>query len=263
MKKIILLLFIHLTVFSQKQEIEKNIGYFDYKGEECKKEEARYYRTVLKVDNGWLVKEFFINNNLRFEGVFENYKKMKGRKGNFTFYNIQGVKLHIINYESDEKFKYVQVWNSEGQPILTNGNGIKTSKQDNDIQFECFKDSIPIWNKNYRTIQKDTVYNFSNNSIKPKPLDLASFQEELLKFIDFKEFKKSINTPTRIFAKFVIDENGSPKDFKFMKLNQSNGFEFIDSITAFESLFKKWQAGSIQGKQVQFYFTLPLTIEPN
>lgn len=66
------------------------VTYFDKDWNECKQENATYYRHSLKQENGiWYVKDFFMSGQLQMEGHFID-KKQVVKEGPFSYYDEMG-----------------------------------------------------------------------------------------------------------------------------------------------------------------------------
>lgn len=83
MKVFLFLLNLVITLNSYSQKIEK---YYNYKWQECKIEDARFYSTITKTDTGWYREDYFVNlNSLHMTGTYAD-EECKISNGLFNYY---------------------------------------------------------------------------------------------------------------------------------------------------------------------------------
>lgn len=82
------------------QEVEK---FYNYKWEECKPNEARFYSNIQKTDSGYVRKDYFIHEKmLQMSGKYID-KETKVRNGYFWYFHANGLLDGIGRYEADKK----------------------------------------------------------------------------------------------------------------------------------------------------------------
>ena len=87
-----------INVHSQKPKTY----YINSTGEKCSKQNAKLKRTVINIDNLWMVQEHYLNDSLRMSGSFLD-KRLTQKTGLFTYYYPNGKTSRTVEFKNDIK----------------------------------------------------------------------------------------------------------------------------------------------------------------
>lgn len=180
--------------------------------------------------------------------------------------------------EKEPEFKINQLWNSEGKPLVINGNGFyddtddKSSARGNLING--FKDGI--WEgTNYEFDFKYTETYDHGKFIHGKSIDKYNIEHEydeimvkakpkkgikhFYKFIG-KEFnmpRESESISGKMMFTFVIDKDGDASEFTVIK---SLGANLDNEAIRVIKKYPDWASGVFRGIKVKVLYAIPITI---
>jgi len=104
---------------------------------------------------------------------------------------------------------------------------------------------------NRHSLKQEKIYTYVERMPEPG-FDLTGFLDKNLHYPESaKEFEG------RAIVKFVVNEDGSLSDFEVVK-----GKELGEELLRVVRKMPKWKPGRHNGKAVNVFYTLPITIEP-
>lgn len=148
LKFILILLIVSLcNTYAQNDTI-----YYNTKWEVTTKDFAAFYRPKpKKINNLWLVKDYYINGNLQFRGTLKNLEK-EFYDGDATWYLNNGRVQEKIRYKNGEIIGYFTALESSE----TNVDYKKDGYEERNLYFVAY-------NSNIAKPKNATLYNFSKN----------------------------------------------------------------------------------------------------
>lgn len=142
-------------------------------------------------------------------GVEINYRDyFKDVTGVFEFYEKGKIESQAVI--RGKTIRYGQVWNAEGQQILTNGNGEDThqSPGSSNRVYQQYKDSVMVANYTIRTDKLDTLYFIVDKRASPKG-GLESFYKDLVSILKYPGMARLGGKEGRVYVQFIIDKQGN------------------------------------------------------
>jgi TonB family protein len=275
---------------------ETDTTYFNSAWKKSSKAEATFYRTVLKHDNGFLVKDLYIKNNLpQMIAVCNSLNPLK-RNGKTTYYYETGQKqeegvfiLHEKDgvwtswYENGQKkleATYAhgkpnstwEEWFENGQKKISdhfadgNHHGIRMEWEEDGKDssvMESFVDgtyrNIRI-SKNRATVhpQYDVFYPVEVGA--EFPGGEKAMQEFIIKEIDrigYPRAERRTGVSGTVYVTFVVEKDGTLTDIKLLRgVSGGPGYDAL----ALEVIKRMptWKSGIQFGKVVRVQFNLPI-----
>lgn len=307
-KFILLLFFFSKVLFAQ--EVNDKIIYMDSLWEETTKDNQIYYR-IIKDYNlekpEYQLKDYYKSGKLQMEGTFKD-KEGKIRNGDFIFYYENGNKRskffyiennntgkatywyengslkeegEYVNTEKEKVYKTNNYWNSNGQQMVTNGNGTYESDREPFIEKGRVKDGLKDgeWTgkstrnkysytekydtgkfiKGERTDEsgKKTEYFIMEKRPEPKKGLQHFYQYIGSNFIYSRESKKN-KIEGKIILKFTVDKDGKIIDITILK---GLGYGLDEEAIRVVSSYEKWIPGEQKGAKVKCLYTIPLVLK--
>ncbi len=196
---------------------------------------AKFYRLQWKQQNGYEVKDYYINGTLQMSGFFRSFNP-EIKEDTFKYYHENGQLSSVGRYEKNKKVGVWKKYNAKGELIESLNYG---------------RDGGP------------PVVGLSGESILERPEIMPEFPggvDSLLRYISTnliypkEALKKKIEG--RVIIRFVVTKEGKVTDVSAVKkvhplLDQSA----IDVVKA----MPQWTPGEENGKKVNVYFTLPIS----
>ena len=94
------ILLVHTITLLHAQKMEK---FYDYRWNECKSNEARFYSLIVKTDSGYCRKDIFIRERkLQMLGNYQD-SLLQIRSGKFYFFHSNGTPLAVGRFVNDKK----------------------------------------------------------------------------------------------------------------------------------------------------------------
>lgn len=229
------------------------------------KDSIAFYRIVTPHKNGYLVKDYYINDTLQMEGYYSDLTK-EIKDGLFKFYRIDGT-LSSQGYFKNglregvwRDFKNGKLWveinylhdKYEGRLTSFHSNGkIKRKEYYENGNFKsgnCFT-----------KYGKDTLY--YPFKIDPK---FKGGEEEMYKFLSgniiYPEEARKNKIEGKVIVRFYINVNGEIKDPVVI----SNTPEILNrSALRCLSFMPNWTSGLKDGEPVNIYFSIPFLFKLN
>ncbi len=112
MKLLLTLALILITSQVKTQELKKIFLDKDFKTTKIKSE-YKYYRTIQKTDSGFVVHDYFLNDQLQMSGLFSD-PELKIYNGLFTWFEENGIIHKKATYTNDKLNGHYQTFSSEG-----------------------------------------------------------------------------------------------------------------------------------------------------
>jgi antitoxin component YwqK of YwqJK toxin-antitoxin module len=236
-----------LNVYSQKAKKY----YINSKGDKTTKGFAKYKREVLKKDDVFFVKEYYLNGLLKMEGSY-NDKSFEKRNGTFKFYYLNGNISSIIEYENGNRHGVAKKY-------------FITGKLSKSINYTMGKLSGSWTYYNEEGKIDCEIENATSNKVK-----------ELYRSAIFDGGKKAINEYFRkvgsqlsilggelygqTYASFKVDETGDVSDVDIIL----HGTIEMDSIIIKHILkMPKWKPALENGKPTSYRYYVPFRFSSN
>jgi TonB family protein len=159
----------------------------------------------------------------------------------------------------DNHFLYIQIWDENGNPLLTNGSGysvMQTPDKDEDV-YTYYKDSLLVVNYGIRKEQRDTIYYTFDEMAAPKN-GIQGFYKDLIKALKYPGIARLVGKEGMVYVQFVVDEKGKLKDFKPLT---SEGFRFESKTIKKLEASPNWNPSVYKKRFVQNKFVLPVKFE--
>ncbi len=287
---------IQFRLLSADSIAETDTTYFNSDWKECTKAEAEFYRTVYKHENGYLVKDMYIENNLPQMIAVCNVLSPLRKNGKCTFYYKTGKKEKEGNYIRNEKDGVWNEWYENGQKKEEIGynegkyngswyewyeNGQKKIKQNYvngkydgmriewDIDgkdssvVECFS------NERYRNIHlsknQETAYK-EYNVFYPceEGATFPGGENEMSQFIintidemGYPRAEKRAGITGTCYVTFVVEKDGNITDIRLLRgVPKGTGYNKLAMDVV--KRMPVWKPGMQFGKAVRVQFNLPI-----
>jgi antitoxin component YwqK of YwqJK toxin-antitoxin module len=231
MKKI-LVLFVLLSSFHFFAQ--EKIYYTEDFRELPNKNGATYYSTYEKIKDGIQRKTYFLDGLIRNSDQFSNLKRKIRNGTSETWYN-SGSKKTVALYIKD-KLEGIQTGYYENGSVKR----IENFENNKFIDGKCFDEN-------------GTEITFFEYYVKPK---FPGGINEFYKYVA-KNFKSPNSAKGKIKIAFVVETDGSLKDFKI-----TEGLNYDMNVEALRILFNSplWIPGKLDGEDAPVTFSLPITI---
>lgn len=257
-------LFIYLSALlfssSWAQEIKYNIEYFDVNGGQVKtKGASKYYRTIEKSGEKFIVRNFFSENDiLQMESECSAIRPGPIFDGLVKYFTKKGTPSETFIQRGNE-IKYIQYWSRTGTPILTNGSGVLDESDDfNNLAHYEFKDSTKYLVYTIRSAQKDTVF-----STTPDPAEfpggLNAFYKRIESSLNYPKSAKKKKIEGTVFIGFIIDKQGELIDIEIVKGTGSSCD--IEAQECVRNIREIWRPALYQGHPVKTLMLIPISFK--
>ena len=212
--------------------------WFDSDWKEMPKKSANYYRTIKKMDNGFLVSDYYLNGNPQMIAEASQVKPTLIKEGACFFYledkKVSSKGMYTNNNQIGKWVEYVD----EGKDSI-----IYTVLKNGKKEYSRYSDKDK--NGNYLVVEvmpqfpggvNEMMVFFSKNSKYPKQA-------------------RKKNWTGKTYISFIVNDNGELQDYKIVK---SSGYEILDNeALRVMKAMPKWEAGSQNGKNVPVLINIP------
>lgn len=162
----------------------------------------------------------------------------------------------------DGKQFFIQVWDEEGNELLTHGTGSYSyiDSVNNMSTYEEYQDSIKVIWYEIRHLEKDTIFWKSEvPAIYDKGeydfyKDLEFQQKKILNHKELKKIRKKEKGKFRVFVVFIIDKEGNMSEIEVP--NQKYEY-LIESHIQIMKQLKGWRPAIYNGEKVKYRYILP------
>ncbi|WP_367753986.1 energy transducer TonB [Flavobacterium sp. WC2430] len=232
MKKNIILFVLFMSLASYGQ---KKVYYTEDFKEQASAKDATYYSTFQESKDGTQRTTYYLDATIRNSDQFSNLRK------------------HILNGESVNWYKN---GNKESILLYTKGKqeGIQTRYYENGQikRTENYKNDEFIDGKCFD--QNGLEIAFFPYYVKP---EFPGGMQEFYRYIG-KNFKSKNNAKGLIKVDFVVEIDGSLRDFKIKE-----GLNYDMNLEALRVLFNSplWIPGKVEGKDSRVKYSIPITIK--
>ncbi|MBX2900848.1 MAG: TonB family protein [Cyclobacteriaceae bacterium] len=264
------------------QDQQQNKTYFDQYWQPVKQSGlAMYYRTVTPQNGKYLVKDFYASTDtLQMEAWCSSVTPKLFQEGAATFYHKNGsiqrvgmykdnlpIGLHKFYYINGvlkaehlyrgEEVKIVQHWSVSGEPLLVNGTGIVTDKEQGvpETVYMEMKDSVQL--RGYYLQAIDTIYTFTQTPTEYKG-GMQTFYRGVSSTIKYPKLARRTNVQGRVYIRFMVDENGQPRDAVVV---QGIGAGCDEQALNACQQQQFWNPGKYKGKPVKMLLILPVVFK--
>jgi TonB family protein len=245
--------------FSQnKKNSLDTVFYSNQVGEINLRSEADYYKVTEKVKKNWEVREYYMNDILKYKRTYSD-KKLSKSKGSVYVYDENGTLREEYNSISqNNETEYVQVYSKEGKPLLIDGNAFVMS--DDEKEGKLYRD--------YKVVERYVV-NEEGKKIYLSTAGESAFDMESIEPF-YKHVGSTMNYPLeakrlgiqgRVFVQFIVDEEGKTQDVKILK-GIGGGCD-AESQRVVES-YQNWKVSTNhKGEKIAMRVTIPLVFKLN
>jgi len=213
-------------------------AFFDSSWDECEAEKAVYYRKQVKENEKWRVFDYYLNDTLQMEGLF-NDKKASQYFGFFTFYYDNGKKEkeghYVENKKNDKWLFYYKSGLLKSEKYFENGKQIKASY--------WYEDGTVGDEKDFKAIMPT----------------FKGGDSELLKYlygnIKYPLEAVEMDIQGMVVLEFVVDTSGQLTNLKVIRsVHPSIDNEAMRVVMS----MPKWNPGMEGGKAVRVSYKLPV-----
>ena len=248
---------------------------------------AKYYRTIEKQGEGYLVKDFLVagdnmyrtmecsaikpeivrdgkavwyfeNGAVESEGLYAKDSRIGLWK---TYYENGGPREELI-YRGEETV-FAQCWSREGNALLDHGTGTmsETNDETRTTTYRIFRDSLVVLAYNVRHDEGDTIYHITEKTAAYKD----GF-EGLYKIIGrslagkYPRNARRMGIEGRVFIQFIVDQAGQVRESKVLRGIGAGCDELaLQAISALPA----WDPAIHDGRPVKQMFVLPVVFRLN
>ena len=283
LKTLIFLFFlIASNAFSQTET------YLDINRLETKKKDAKYLQVTEKIGTKYVIKEYLIQGNVLIKKMSLKSIKSQVKDGPYEAYYDNGNIREKGNYTKDKKTGiweeyyeegnikskyqirndtanyYHQYWNSNGDPILSNGNGIlrwKDEKLERNLTMN-FKDSLLYSGFFTFFNETDTIYYILKRRTEYKggPEAFYAFVGNQMRG-KYPAQARRMGIEGRVFVEFVVNPEWGLEHVKVIR-----GIGAGCDEVAMETLRKSegnWIPGEHEGRKVKNIMVMPFVFKLN
>jgi TonB family protein len=185
-----------------------------------------------------------------------NYRDyFKNIKGVFDFYEKGKIVKQVII--KNKKVKYAQVWDSDGQELLSSGTGVNNYRSGDEDVYESYKDSTLVVCYGIRTEKRDTIYRTYDKLASPKE-GLSNFYQNLVRNLKYPGVARLAGKEGRVYIQFIVDEKGNLTEFKALS---KEGFNLEAKAIKRLEKFPKWNPTVFNNRSVKSKFVLPINFK--
>ncbi|CAD5253249.1 MULTISPECIES: energy transducer TonB [unclassified Imperialibacter] len=237
------------------------------------------------IKHGWFV-YYFQNGKKSSEGNFEKGQRV----GNWTYWHKNGVKKETRFFETPEpgkelsqSQKVIQLWDSTGLQLVTNGTGDYQSsvedeeytiegrlvnsdrdgewfgRYENDSLFfrEKYQQGVLISGVSYDSI--GTEYHYKELVIQPEPSEgLPKFYSYISKNLKYPKSARRSRVEGNVFVQFFINEEGEIVDVEVLKGIGEGCDEAAKEVI---SGAPHWKPAMHRGQRIKVEMILPITFK--
>jgi TonB family protein len=234
-----------------------------------KKEEATFYRLILKHENGYLVKDIYIKNGLPKKIAVCNSIDPLKMNGKYTSYYETGKKEEEGTYIRNEKNGVWMNWFENGQKKSRgnfvndkyDGTWIERDENGTDSSLmECFPDATY---KNIRLSANQVTVNDQYNVFYPVgvraefPGGDKAMQEFIQEHVVYPRAERDAGISGTCYVTFVVEKNGALSDIRILR-GIPNAAGYNKEVLRLVNSMPTWSPGMQFGKPIRVQFNMPV-----
>lgn len=220
--------------------------FFNSDWKKCEKKDAKFYRTVLKDKNSFIVSDMFINNKPQMIAVCSNSISPLNKNGNCIYFDDNGDKESQGLFK-DNKTTGTWTWYDNGSKDSTvatyRENGTKEYTRFSRIELEKQKSS-------------NNVYQLADE-MPTFPGGIEAMNLFIAKEFNLPKANKNNSVTGIFYVIIVINEDGSVSLLEIKKSLSSTLDE--EAIRVIKKM-PNWSAGKIDNKAVKVRISIPFKI---
>ena len=220
--------------------------FFNAEWKKCEKTDAKFYRTVVKAKDNFIVSDMFINNKPQMIAVCSNSTSPLIKNGNCIYFDDNGNKESQGLFK-DNKSTGTWTWYDNGCKDSTvatyRENGTKEYTRFSRIELEKQKTSSNVYQL------ADEMPTF--------PGGLEAMNKFIAKEFDLPKADKKNNMTGTFYVVIVINEDGS---VSLLEIKKSLSSTLDEEATRIIKKMPHWSAGKIDNKAVKVRTTIPFKI---
>lgn len=244
--------------------------------------QAEYYREIEKDAEGWIVKDFYKSGQVQMIARSHNVDPSVVKEGPATFFFPNGNKQRYGNYHDDrpvglfrafyengqpqnevffatDKAYYWQHWDSQGKPMLVNGNGFVSIRQDGTTTNQEVKDSVVAICYTIKDGATDTVY-LMIEKLPEYPGGYTEMMADIRANMTYPRSARRLGIDGTVYVSMVIDKKGNVTNPYVIEGIQVQCDEV--ALQAVRKL-KRWAPGTVHDRPVAVRVTLPIRFKLN
>lgn len=281
MQRILISILLSLPILTFGQVMPDTVGFFDKHWKKTPRVSAIYFRTVLKVPEGYQVRDSYMSGALQMEALCSAYEpklewegntvlyyengakreegpfKNEDRYGIHRFWFDDGAELMVVEYRGKEMI-YHQVWSKNGTALLVNGTGVFQPESEQFKVSAIVEDSIVIASYQVKP-PNDTLY-FHTPNEPEYPDGPERMVRDLRSQIRYPKSARRAGQEGRVFVSFVVDKSGALRDAWITKgIGKECDAEALRVVRSLHA----WQPGTFHSKPVNCVMTLPINFKLN
>lgn len=243
--------------FSQNKKVSLDtVFYSNQVGEITLRSEADYYKVTEKVQKKWEVREYYMNDVLKYKKTYSD-KKLSKPIGSVYIYDENGTLREEYNSEvKNYEIEYIQVYSKEGKPLLIDGNAFVIS--DDEKEGKLYRDYKVVERYIVNEEGKKIYLSTAGESVMT-PAEMENFYRHISTTLNYPTEAKRLGIQGRVFVQFIIDETGKTSDAKVVKGIGGGCDE--EALKAVEN-YVKWRAATNhKGEKVALKLNIPIVFK--
>ncbi len=235
--------------------------YFDQDWDTCAKNVAHYSRVVQKEMKGLAVVDYYPNGKIKMTGTYD-VDSPKNKQGYFKSFDEDGFlesEGNYINNKSEGLHKSYKtkgkLWLEEEMSHGQNNGALKTYFTSGTIKrIELYENGKFIEGKCFATTGVDTAF-YPYQEMPEFIGGVEALYKFLEKNVHYPKAARKAKIEGKVIVRFVVDVDGSVTDIKVKK--RGNPYLDEEAIRVL-SLSPKWKPGTIEGRLVKVFYSIPI-----
>lgn len=261
MKTQLLFLTIFFCFLTSQLQAQTDTIYFNKDWDTCVKNEA-YYTRILKKDlKGLAVVDYYPNGKIKVTGTYD-LDSPKNKQGYFKSFDEDGFlesEGNYINNKSEGLHKSYKtkgkLWLEEEMSHGQNNGALKTYFTSGTIKrIEQYENGKFIEGKCFATTGLDTAF-YPYQEMPEFIGGVEALYKFLEKNVHYPKAARKAKIEGKVIVRFVVDVDGSVTDIKVKK--RCNPYLDEEAIRVL-SLSPKWKPGTIEGRLVKVFYSIPI-----
>jgi periplasmic protein TonB len=193
---------------------------------------------------------YYDNGTVKAEAHYRNHQKIGIYKTYYVSGDIEMEQFH----EPGKKIKYINYFNSSGDKLLSNGEGVMPAMSLTGESYTIIADSVSSGTFKIDAITRDTVFYALDHMAKFRGglEGLARYLQLSVKYPK-DAIKRAIQGT--VFVSFVVDKDGTVRDWRVVKgLNVNCDKAALNAVASMPN----WIPAECKGMPVKCAFVLPI-----
>ncbi|HET6227495.1 MAG TPA: energy transducer TonB [Bacteroidia bacterium] len=259
--KHILLFILLLTATGMNAQNEVGISdslyqdtvYINSQGLESPREEAEYYRKISKINQGYVVKDFYLKTNTRQRVAICSEIRPLIKNGHCVYYNEAVEKIREGEYIKDKKIGIWNIW----EPGSTDSSVVEYFQDGTYQNIYLSKSVVTLYAKYKKFYKMEEPASFPGGE--------AGMQKWIAENIDQKGYpakEKNAGISGTCYATFVVEKDGTITNIKLAP-GIPNGPGYNELVLEMIKEMPSWKPAMEFGRPVSVRFNLPVRFKVN